>query len=220
MNRIVLVVAKAPVPGQVKTRLCPAVTAWKAATIAAAALLDTVDTALATPGARVAVALRGDISDAVHATELADLLGACEVFSQRGKDFPARLANAHADVAERHPAARTVQIGMDTPQVTAGLLGAALDRLGVYDAVLGHANDGGWWCLGLRDPRVAEVLRAVPTSRTDTGARTEATLGRRGRMVGLLPQMSDVDTLVDARRVAALVPGSRFAAAVAEVAPC
>lgn len=220
MNRIVLVVAKAPVPGQVKTRLTPAVTTRQAATIAAAALMDTVDTALATPGARVAVALRGDLRDAVRSAELAVLLDACEVFFQRGSDFPARLANAHVDLAERHPGARTVQIGMDTPQVTAGLLAGALDRLGVYDAVLGHAHDGGWWCLGLRDPRVADVLRGVPTSRADTGARTEAALDRRGRTVGVLRRMSDVDTLADARRVAALVPGSRFAAAVAEVAPC
>lgn len=220
MNRIVLVVAKAPVPGQVKTRLTPAVTARQAATIAAAALMDTVDTALAIPDARVAVALRGDLRDAVRGAELTALLGTCEVFSQRGTDFPARLANAHADLAERYPGARTVQIGMDTPQVTAGLLAGALDRLGAYDAVLGHAHDGGWWCLGLRDPRVADVLRTVPTSRADTGARTEAALGRRGRTVGVLRRMSDVDTLADAHRVAALVPGSRFAAAVAQVAPC
>ncbi|MTD57624.1 TIGR04282 family arsenosugar biosynthesis glycosyltransferase [Amycolatopsis pithecellobii] len=217
MKRIVLVVAKAPVPGRVKTRLTPAVTARQAATIAAAALLDTVDTALATPGAEVAVALHGDLRDAVHGGELAELLGACEVFPQRGNDFPARLANAHADLAARHAEARTVQIGMDTPQVTTGLLAGALDRLDAYHAVLGHAQDGGWWCLGLRDPRAAGALRAVPTSRADTGARTATALARRGHTVGTLPEMSDVDTLADAHRVATLIPGSRFAAAVTEV---
>lgn len=220
MTRIVLVVAKAPVPGRVKTRLTPAVTPHQAARIAAAALLDTVDTALATPGARVAVALEGELRDALRGDELGALLGAADVFPQRGKGLPARLANAHADLAERHPAAWTVQIGMDTPQVTTALLSGALDRLDAYDAVLGHARDGGWWCLGLRDPRAADALRAVPTSRADTGRRTEAALSGRGHTVGAVAELSDVDTVVDARRVAALVPGSRFAAAVAEAVPC
>lgn len=220
MNRILLVVAKAPVPGQVKTRLTPAVTATQAARIAAAALLDTVDIALSIPGARVVVALQGDLGDAIRGGELAARFAACEVFPQRGDGLPARLANAHADVADRYPGARTVQIGMDTPQITAGLLGVALDRLDLYEAVLGRAHDGGWWCLGLRDPRAAVALRTVPTSRVDTGARTEAALSLNGHTVGPLPEMSDVDTMDDALRVAALVPGSRFAAAVAEVVPC
>lgn len=220
MKPIVLIVAKAPVPGKVKTRLTPAVTSLRAASIAAAAFLDTVETALATPRTQVAVALDGDLRDGVRGEELSALLAACEVFPQRGTGLPDRLANAHADLAERHPDGRTIQIGMDTPQVTTGLLAGAVDRLGAYDAVLGRAHDGGWWCLGLRDPRAADALRLVPASRPDTGARTEYALGRRGHTVGALAELSDVDTMADAHRVAALVPGSRFAAAVAGTAPC
>jgi len=227
MTRIVLVVAKAPVAGEAKTRLSPAATPRQAARIAAAALLDTVDCALATPDARVVVAMTGDPGRAEQAPELAALLDRCEVLPQRGDGFPARLANAHADVADRHPDSRTVQIGMDTPQLTPRLLAAALNRLEKFDAVLGRALDGGWWGLALRDPRTADVLRTVAMSRPDTGARTHDVLRRGGYAVGALPVMSDVDTMVDARRVAAMVPDSRFAAAVAVatgvatgVAPC
>lgn len=211
-----LVVAKAPVAGQAKTRLSPAATPTQAARIAVAALLDTMDAVLSTPDTHVVVAMTGDPTEAERATELAALLGRCEVIPQRGKGFPTRLANAHADVADRHPGRRIVQIGMDTPQVTPGMLTDALDGLDFFDAVLGHAHDGGWWSLGLRDPRAAHVLRAVPTSQPETGERTHDVLCRGGYTIGSLPRMSDVDTIDDARRVAALVPGSRFASAVAE----
>lgn len=220
MSRIVLVAAKAPVAGQAKTRLSPAATPRQAARIAAAALLDTVDAALATPDTRVVVAMTGDLSGAERATELAALLQWCEVLPQRGEDFPARLANAHADVADCHPGERTVQIGMDTPQVTPRILADALDRLDSFDAVLGRALDGGWWGLGLRNPRAAHVLRGVRTSCPETGAQTHNVLRRHGYAVGVLPMMSDVDTIDDARRVAGLVSDSRFAAAVTEAITC
>lgn len=220
MSRIVLVVAKAPVAGRAKTRLSPAATPKQAAGIAAASLLDTLDAVLSIPDTGAMVAMTGDPDAAERATELAVLLRRCEVLPQRGKGFPARLANAHADVADRYPSARIVQIGMDTPQVTPRMLMDALDGLDSFDAVLGHAHDGGWWGLGLRDPRAARVLRTVPTSRPGTGARTHNVLRGGGYTVGPLPMMSDVDTIDDARRVAALVPGSRFATAVSEVAPC
>ena len=87
------------------------------------------------------------------------------------------------------------------------MLANALDHLDSFDAVLGRALDGGWWGLGLRDPCAAHVLRTVPTSRPDTGARTHNVLHRRGYAVGPLPTMSDVDTIDDARHVAAMVPG-------------
>lgn len=217
MTAIVLVVAKAPVAGLVKTRLAVATGPERAARLAAAALLDTLDAALTTPFAQTVVALTGDLAAAEGQPELAGLLARCEVLPQRGHGFPARLANAHADVARRYPGARVLQIGMDTPQVTSGLLAGALHRLASADAVLGPALDGGWWALGLTGGQAADVLRVVPTSRPDTGARTLAALRAIGLDVAALPTMSDVDTLADARAVAAAVSGGRFAAAVAEL---
>jgi hypothetical protein len=83
------------------------------------------------------------------------------------------------------------------------------------DAVLGPAADGGWWALGLRDPAHAAVLRDVPMSTAQTGARTHAALRARGLRIAPLAVLRDVDTVADARAVAARCgAGSRFAAAV------
>ncbi|MDI5941833.1 MULTISPECIES: TIGR04282 family arsenosugar biosynthesis glycosyltransferase [Micromonospora] len=208
----VLVLAKTPEPGRVKTRLCPPCTPGQAARIAAAALADTLDTvAAATAGARILV-VDGDHPAPAGWARLA----------QRGGPLSDRLANAFADarpVADRREtAAATLLIGMDTPQLTAAHLDAAVGLLGTADgpdAVLGPADDGGWWALGLREPGHAEALRAIPTSTARTGRLTLAALRRRGLRVHLLPRLRDVDTAADAHVVAALCPpGSRFAVAV------
>jgi rSAM/selenodomain-associated transferase 1 len=215
MTGVVLVVAKAPVAGLAKTRLAASVGTRSAAMLAAAALLDTVDCARAVPGATVACALTGSLADAERAPELAHALRECVVFPQEGTDFAARLANAHAWIAANFPGSPVVQVGMDTPQVRPELLSSALTRLTDADAVLGPATDGGWWALGLHRPADADVLRDVPMSRPDTGARTVSALRAIGRHVELLPSLSDVDTMADAVTVAAQAPGSRFAQAFA-----
>lgn len=215
MTGVVLVVAKAPVAGLAKTRLASSVGARPAATLAVAALLDTVDSAREVPGATVACALTGSLADAERAPELTHALRDCVVFPQEGPDFAARLANAHAWVATHFPGSPVVQVGMDTPQVRPESLSSALTRLTDADAVLGPATDGGWWALGLRHPRDAHVLRNVPMSRPDTGARTLAALRDSGLSVELLPELSDVDTMADAVTVAAQAPASRFAQAFA-----
>ncbi|RAS71158.1 hypothetical protein C8D87_1011459 [Lentzea atacamensis] len=207
MRFCLLVMAKSPVPGQVKTRLCPPLTPEEAADVAAASLLDTLSAALATPGAVPVVALAGS----VRRDDVRDALAECVVIPQRGWTFADRLVHAHADVARF--GLPVLQIGMDTPQVTPSLLESCAE---FEEAALGFALDGGWWALGLRDPLRAEVLRDVPMSRTDTGVRTLTAL--LGMKVRTLPILSDVDTMVDARAVAAQVPGGRFAATLTEIA--
>jgi hypothetical protein len=209
-----LVVAKAPVPGRAKTRLTPPATPEQAAAIASAALLDTLTAVRATPGAVPVVALTGDLDQACAADDLRAALASVTVCRQRGDGFGARLANAHADAMKHCPGLPVVQIGMDTPQVTAELLADTAALLDRGDVVLGPAEDGGWWSLGLRDPRRAEALRHVPMSRGDTAARTLAALARRDTDVLVTTTLSDVDTMSDAVRVADALPGSRFAAAV------
>ncbi|MBB4688162.1 TIGR04282 family arsenosugar biosynthesis glycosyltransferase [Amycolatopsis jiangsuensis] len=211
-----LVIAKAPVPGFAKTRLCPPATAGQAGEIAAAALLDTLDAVTATAGALPVVAMTGDLAAAARSAEIGQALRRTTVIAQRGWDFGTRLANAHADITAVHAGLPVLQIGMDTPQVTPALLTDAIRPVleGAHSAVLGGAEDGGWWGLGLADPRHADVLAQVPMSQEDTGDRTREALAASGLRVGELPVLSDVDTIADARRVAALRPGSRFAAAV------
>lgn len=213
-----LVIAKAPVPGLVKTRLTPPLPAQVAADVAAAALLDTLANVLAAATAlgadRPVVALDGDVAAAARPDAVRAALARCEVVPQRGAGLGERLAAAHADTAQRRPGAGTVQVGMDTPQAGAQLLVHAAGLLRLAPAALGTAVDGGWWLLGLRDPCDAAVLASVPMSRSDTGSSTLAALLRRGLAVAEVPPLRDVDTWADARAVAARRPGSAFAAAV------
>jgi glycosyltransferase A (GT-A) superfamily protein (DUF2064 family) len=210
----VIVLAKAPEPGRVKTRLCPPATPDEAADLAAASFLDTIDAAAGVPGAELVVALSGRLAGAVRCAELTASLRRARagVLPQRGDGLGARIAAAHTDTAALLPGRPTLQLGMDTPQAGPALLAACLDRLRARgtDAVLGPAADGGWWAMGLRDPRAALLVAAVPT-----GERTLRALRDGGLRVGLLPELTDVDTAADALVVAAAAPSGRFAAALA-----
>ena len=204
----VLVLAKTPIPGRVKTRLCPPCTPEQAARVAAAALADTLAAVTATPGVRRCLVVEGDhpAPPGWHRT------------AQRGTSLGERLAHAYADT--RIAGAGSLLIGMDTPQISAGLLTAAVSRLAQddADAVLGPAADGGWWALGLRDPAHGQALRDVPMSTSDTGRLTRIALLARGLRIAELPVLRDVDTAADARAVAALcAAGSRFALTVGEL---
>ena len=203
----VLVVAKAPEPGLVKTRLGADIGMDRAARLAAAALLDTLAAGAATgwPGH---VSLAGDLDKAVRAEEIRDALDGWTIHPQEGPDFAARLVDAHRRV--RGP---VVQVGMDTPQLTGALLAEAAAGLASYDAILGPAEDGGWWVLALRDPMTAAVLTGVAMSTPATYADTRSALEGAGLRVGVTASLRDVDTVEDADVVAELAPGSRFARA-------
>ena len=211
-----LVVAKAPVPGLVKTRLQTAMTPEEAAEVAAASLLDTLDAVAATPVASRVVALTGDLDAATRSAEVRAALREFVVVPQRGDGLGERLAAAHQDA---HRGLPVVQIGMDTPQVTPGLLTTAVDRLlqPAVDAVLGPADDGGWWALGVTEPRYAAGLPGVPMSQGDTGSATERSLRELGARVAALPQLRDVDTPADLAAVAGSAPGSRLLAVAERV---
>jgi rSAM/selenodomain-associated transferase 1 len=205
-----MVIAKAPVPGRVKTRLCPPCTPRGAATVAAAALADTVAVVAAAPAAARTLVMAGRYPSPDGWRQV----------SQRGEGLGERLAYAFADTA--YLGTSSLLVGMDTPQVTPALLAAAAASLAApeVDAVLGPADDGGWWALGLKDHGHAEVLPAVAMSTDRTGRDTLAALRARGLRVSLLPVLRDVDTAEDAAEVARLCPpDSRFAAAVAVTLP-
>jgi uncharacterized protein len=206
----ILVIAKEPVPGRVKTRLCPPCTTEQAATIAAAALADTLDVVTETPAVRRTLVIDGDYRPPVGWRTVA----------QQGESLAERIIRGYLDTAL--PRVGTFLVGMDTPQLTPDLVIHARDLLGTpgVDAVLGLAVDGGWWGLGLRDPADARLLDGVPMSTPHTGADTLAALQNRGLTVARLPVLRDVDTVADAWAVAAQCrPASRFPAAVRANAP-
>jgi rSAM/selenodomain-associated transferase 1 len=196
-----IVLAKQPVPGRVKTRLCPPCNPAEAAMLAAAALADTLVAALASGARRVVLAFDGRPGPWFPP--------GVEVVGQGAGPLDRRLTTAWA-AATSGPA---VLIGMDTPQVTAADLDTALAALADHDAVLGLATDGGWWALGLRRPHPRAFV-GVPMSRADTGARQHERLTALGLRTAPLPVRTDVDTWDDAVAVARVAPEGRFAAAV------
>ncbi len=196
--------AKEPVPGRVKTRLCPPCSPSQAGDIAAAALADSFEAAIASGADEVVAALDGAPGPWLPA--------GVRVVSQVDETFDRRLAAAWAQTS-----GAGVQIGMDTPQITGALLDDAMARLADgNDAVLGEATDGGWWAIGLHqaDDR---VFHDVPMSTDHTGAAQRTRLESLGLRVGDLARMTDVDHFADALVVARSAPTTRFAASVRRV---
>ena len=175
----VVVMAKAPRPGAVKTRMCPPLTAEQAAELAEACLASTLAAVAGAAATRRVLVLDGPAGPW--------LPDGFELLTPRGHGLSERLAAAFEDIGEA-----ALAIGMDTPQVTAELLDEAMDRARrtpAVDAVLGPADDGGYWAIGLRraDRRVFE---AVPMSAPDTCARQRARLDKLGLAVGRAPLAS------------------------------
>jgi rSAM/selenodomain-associated transferase 1 len=205
-----LVIAKAPVPGRVKTRLCPPLTGEQAAALAGAALLDTLETVARTPASR-RVLVFDDGGDPETIERWAP--PGFELIAQRGAGLAERLAAAFSDAG-----GPSLLVGMDTPQLTTELLldgVRALSTPGV-DAVLGPALDGGYWSVGLREPH-AEVFAGVPMSVAGTCSAQRRVMRSLGLRLHEQASLRDVDTIADARLVAAQVPGSRFTAALGAV---
>ncbi|GAB2724464.1 hypothetical protein GCM10010442_52210 [Kitasatospora kifunensis] len=204
-----LVIAKAPVPGRVKTRLTPPWTPQQAAVLAQAALTDTLETLTTVPAGRRLLVLDGEPG--------AWLPPGWQVVPQACGGLDERLAAAFAQAARLAPTAPALLVGMDTPQLTAPMLAeplAAVRRAGV-DAWYGPATDGGFWALGLARPTAQlarRLLLGVPMSSADTGATLLGRLAEAGLTVAHLPALTDVDTARDAREVASAVPHGRFAA--------
>ncbi len=210
-----VVIAKAPVAGQAKTRLAVTVGEQAAADIAAATLLDTLDAVDATPVKDRVVAMTGDLGQASSSRQIRSRLRDLQVVEQRGDDFSARLANAIVDAAAVAGPRPVLLIASDTPQVTAGLLTECAQALLETDVVFGLARDGGWWVLGVTEPAMADCLNTIPTSRSDTGPATLEALRDKGLAVTLVAELSDVDTVDDVELVRVdCAPDSRFVQAI------
>ena len=194
-----VVIAKECLPGRVKTRLTPALSAESAAEVAAASLQATLEAAARVPADRHLLFLDGRPPAGC----------AFEVLQQPGGTLDVRLAALFDAVDDR-----TLLIGMDTPQVDPAVLTGVLEDGSGADAWFGPATDGGFWALGLDAPTGA-LIAGLPMSTPWTGAAQRARLVAAGLRIRDLPRLTDVDTVATARAVAALLPGSRFAELVA-----
>ncbi|WP_313896381.1 DUF2064 domain-containing protein [Streptomyces sp. YIM 98790] len=195
-----LVIAKEPVPGRVKTRLSPYFTPDQAARLAAAALADTLDAVRRVPARRRVLVLAGRPGEWVP--------DGFEVVPQCPGGLDERIAAAFAGCDG--PA---LLVGMDTPQLTPALLAPATapDGCPPGRAWFGPAEDGGFWALGLAEPDPG-LVRGVPMSTGRTGAAQRKRLADAGLEVCELPVLRDVDTPPDAALIARQAPGTRFAA--------
>jgi rSAM/selenodomain-associated transferase 1 len=197
----VVVLAKEPRPGRVKTRLTPTFSPDEAAQLAAAALTDTLRTVRAARSRRRILAWAGDATG---------WDGGFTVVPQPAGDLNTRLTAAFAaayagSVRNR----RVLLVGMDTPQLRPDDLAA--DWHGA-DAVLGLSDDGGYWAIGLTAGHPAGVFAGVPMSTDRTGAAQLARLLELGLRVHLLRPLRDVDEPADAEAVATAHPGLDFSA--------
>jgi hypothetical protein len=198
MIETVIVLAKRPLPGRVKTRLCPPFTPDQAAALAGAALRDTLDAADAVAARRRVLAFDGDADEWLRP--------GWRLVPQCAGGLARRLASALGLAGTP-----SVLVGMDTPQLLTHHLDAA--DLAGNDACLGLSADGGYWALGLADHRLADrALRGVPMSTPHTGTAQLARLYSLGLRVQLLDELTDVDTAPTAQSVAVHAPWTRFAA--------
>jgi glycosyltransferase A (GT-A) superfamily protein (DUF2064 family) len=202
-----VIIAKECLPGRVKTRLHPAVTFEQAAELAAASLADTMAVGDAIHADRRILAFDGVVPPAGS--------GAYEIMPQSDGDLDERLANVFDAI--RGP---VLLIGMDTPQLQPSdidaFFGGADSRWPGSgwpedaDFAFGPACDGGFWALGMLEPR-GDLIRGVPMSRDDTGVRQLRRLQQSGGVIRMLRPLTDVDTIVEAESVAAAAPETRFA---------
>ncbi|WP_427007913.1 TIGR04282 family arsenosugar biosynthesis glycosyltransferase [Pseudarthrobacter sp. H2] len=208
MDLTVAVIAKECVPGRVKTRLSPPLTPEQAAALAQLSLSRTLDTVRLLPARDRLLVMLGTPApaDAEYFT----------VVPQASGDLDERLA-AICDAVT----GPLLIIGMDTPQFSPHHVAPLLDDWSspapFHEAWMGLATDGGFWALALRRPDAA-LIRGVPMSTDTTGAEQLARLAAAGLAVGILPELRDMDHFSDALQIAAEIPGSGFACAVAETA--
>ena len=200
-----IVLAKAPIPGQVKTRCSPPCTPEQAAQLARASLDDTLRTVLDVPASRRVVVLDGDQGDWLPA--------GFEVIPQRTGSLGERLDGAFADVGG--PA---ILVAMDTPQLDAGMLAGAARQLATRpgEALVGPADDGGFWGIGLSYSPPG-LFAQVSMSRDDTCRSLLDALAGFAIPWTPLAFLTDFDDFETACAIAQTIPTSAFAAAVRQI---
>jgi rSAM/selenodomain-associated transferase 1 len=195
MRRALLIVGKAPAPGQAKTRLVPPLSAQAAAELYCAFLLDTLDLAAGLGWERISL-----VHPAGAGPTLSPLLPPhitlCE---QRGHGLGDALRSAFAEhLAEGF--ARVVLIGSDTPNLPPSAIEAGCAALATHDLSIGPSLDGGYYLLGLRRMQPA-LFEAIDWSTPRVLAQTLARARQLRLRVQRLPAWYDVDAPADLERL-------------------
>jgi rSAM/selenodomain-associated transferase 1 len=201
--RTLIIFAREPIAGRTKTRLCPPLDGQTAAALYSCFLRDTLDHAGQIVGVRFLIAYSPESGPAFFDC-LAPHTWRC---IQRGATLGERMDNCFDEIfaGARSPAGtgqHIVIIGSDSPDLPCAYVQEAFARLSAgADMVLGPAEDGGYYLIGLGAPQpglLSDIAMSTPTVLADTVARA----AMRGLRVALLPHWYDVDTIADLARLA------------------
>ena len=193
MSTALIVFAKAPIPGEVKTRLCPPLDPDEAASLHGTLVLDTVERAKGLAGASLYVAGAPDLAHPFFKV-LEGRYGA-KLLAQRGPDLGARMKWAMQDAFEQG-AEDVLLTGTDLPTLPRARLMESLTLIKKHDVVLGPTADGGYYLIGLRK-MVPALFEGIAWSTAEVFADTKKKIEDAGLSLGLLPQCRDLDTLED-----------------------
>jgi rSAM/selenodomain-associated transferase 1 len=200
MPNALVIFAKAPLVGQVKTRLCPPLSLAQAAELAQCFLVDMVERAYHLPTAKVYLAITPAESEPVFRALLPFPV---EFIAQRGRSLGERESYVFDDLLQRG-ATRIVLIGSDIPTLPFSHLQEAFQRLEDMrcDAVFGPSSDGGYYLVGMRVPH-PELFENITWSMPSVMAETLAQAQKHKLNIALIPSWYDVDDKDDLLRLVA-----------------
>ncbi len=195
-DRVLVIMAKAPRPGTVKTRLTPSLSPEAVTAFYCCLLDDTL--ALARSLCNVEVAIMCPDSDV---NELAQLAGSeVSVVAQKGEGLAAGLTSVFAHFVEGRQR-RTIAFNSDSPHLPRSVLEDAFETLTAHDVVVGPTHDGGFYLVGAKTSH--------PTLFANDGMGTNTALERllsRARTlelsVGFADPFYDIDIADDLTRLA------------------
>ena len=198
-NHVLVIFAKAPLVGQVKTRLCPPLSLTEAAELARCFLVDTVERAYHLPGVQVVLAITPAESEQLFRSLLPFPV---EYLAQRGTSLGEREHNTFVDLLQRG-ATRVVLIGSDIPTLPLSHLQEAFHHLedARCDVVFGPSNDGGYYLVGMRALH-PELFENIPWSTSSVMTETLVQTQKHGLNIALVPAWHDVDDKDDLARLA------------------
>lgn len=196
MDNALIVVAKRPVPGETKTRLCPPLNPQSAADLYRCLLLDTLVLLRQLEGADLTVAYTPARARAYFE---AILPNGFRLLPQQGTDLGERLANALGQhFALGHH--RVAIMNSDGPTLPLTCLAEAFSGLDHADVTLGPGHDGGYYLIGMKQLQT-ELFRGITWSTEHVFVQTMAVCRRLGLSVHLLPEWYDVDVEADLERL-------------------
>ena len=196
-DRVLVIMAKAPRPGAVKTRLTPSLPLEAVTALYRCLLDDTLALARSLGNVEVAIMCpQPDVND------LAQLAGnEASVVAQKGEGLAAGLTSVFARFAE-DPQRRTIAFNSDSPHLPPSVLEDAFEMLAVHDVVVGPTHDGGYYLVGAK----ASHLTLFARDGMSTSSALETLLSRARTLalsVGFAEPFYDIDVADDLTRLAA-----------------